>query len=106
MGRNLTNGGLLKGKNSILVNFGVFSITLIIALLLTEVIFRINGKYATFNEKYGLPYNSLFENDLKSWYFIYKPHEVASQTLNEYSYAIRANNEGFLDRDFVVTKNP
>ena len=79
---------------------------LIIALGIAEVVFRINGKYATFNEKYGKPYHSLFATDHNSWYHINPPHEIASQTLSEYSYAIRANNEGLLDKDFTVANKP
>jgi hypothetical protein len=87
---------------NVLILFG----TLIIALGIAEVVFRLNGKYATFNEKYGKPYHSLFATDYKSWYHINPPHELASQTLSEYSYAIRANNEGLLDKDFTVEKKP
>ncbi len=93
-------------KRNILMNAGVLSITLIILLTVAEVIFRVDGKYATFNEKYGLPYHSLFDAGVKSWYHVYPPHEVTSQILKEYSYSILANNEGLLDNDFVIEKKP
>ena len=87
-------------------NLLVLLSTVFIFLTIAEVVFRINGKYATFNERYGKPYHSLFATDQKSWYHINPPHQVASQTLSEYSYAIRANNEGLLDKDFTVEKKP
>ncbi len=87
-------------------NLVVFTFTILVLLLLAEVAFRVNGKYATFNEKYGLPYHSLFATEHKSWYHVYPAHQVTSQTLKEYSYSLLANNEGLLDKDFTVEKKP
>ena len=93
-------------KHPAVVNIAILFIALALVLVLVEVMCRANGKYATFNERYGLPYHSLFDAGQKSWYHIYEPHEVTSQTLKEYSYSIMANNEGLLDKDFVVEKKP
>jgi len=87
-------------------NLLVLAASIVVLLVVAEIIFRVNGKYATFNEKYGLPYHSLFATDQKSWYHINPPHQLASQTLSEYAYSIRANNEGLLDKDFTVQKKP
>ncbi len=93
-------------KHSAIVNISILFIAITLVLALAEVILRANGRYATFNEKYGHPYHSLFDAGHKSWYHIYEPHQVTSQTLKEYSYSIMANNEGLLDEDFVVKKKP
>lgn len=85
-------------------SIGLMALTLAILLIFAELIFRANGKYATFNEKHGAPYHSVYDAGHKSWYHIYTPHQVASQDLKEYSYSIMANNEGLLDKDFVVAK--
>jgi len=87
-------------------NILLFFVMLIILLGAAEIFFRINGKYSTFNEKYGKPYHSLFESDRKNWYHIYEPHQVTSQALKEYSYSLLANNEGLLDKDFIIAKKP
>jgi len=88
------------------VNLVIFCFTFLLFLFIAELFFRYNGRYATFNEKYGKPYHSLFDSDHNSWYHVYPPHGVTSQTLKEYAYSILANNEGLLDKDFTTAKTP
>ena len=87
-------------------NLLILVVMFVVLLGMAEMYFRYNGKYATFNETYGKPYHSLFATDHRSWYHVYEPHQVTSQSLKEYAYSIRANNEGLLDKDFITTRQP
>src|ERR1700719_3620611 len=94
----------MKLPNSI-KNIALLTVTLAILLPAVEMFFRFTGGYMSDSEKHGDRFYSVYESPHeKRWYHIYEPHQVNSQTLQEYSYSIYANNEGLLDKEFTVAK--
>jgi lysophospholipase L1-like esterase len=97
-----TNFVAMKERNKRLV---VFLISLFISLLIAEIIFRMNGKYASYNEITGMgSYTSPFAVGSEEPYHIVSPHTVHEQTGTEFTMRWTANNEGLNDSDFVVPK--
>lgn len=78
----------------------------LMCLSLTELYFRINGKYATYVEKTGAGgYVSPFDAGLyQSAYNLAPPHAIKKYNRNEFTVAWMANNEGLNDSDFVLAK--
>ena len=78
---------------------------LFLALLIAEVAFRINGKYAVYSEKFGQGYSSIFTPGERNWYHVYFPKEDRRDYGEEFSYHFIANNEGLLEKEFSTDKD-
>ena len=76
-----------------------------VAFAVAECYFRFDGTYATYSERYGESYSSIFTPSEKSWYHIYEPQSMRTDGGTEFSYSFRANNEGLLDKTFSKTKS-
>lgn len=88
-----------------LKNFILFSGSLCFFLLLAEIGFRYNGKYYSYTERTNTnSYISPFNAQHETWYHVFPPRFVINRPEKEFTVSWTANNEGFNDHDFLVSK--
>lgn len=83
--------------------FAVCGIT--ISLFCAELTMRKLGRYATYTERFGQEYSSLYKPGESSWLHVYPPFTVRTDNSHEFSYSFSANNEGLLDYLFDTAKS-
>lgn len=76
-----------------------------IALFGAELTMRKLGRYATYTEKFGGEYSSLYNPGEVTWLHVYTPFTVRTDYSHEFSYHFTANNEGLLDYLFDTAKS-
>ena len=85
-------------------NLKLLLTTLLVCVLITEIAFRINGKYISYAERTGGEYSSPFNTGNPDWTNTVQPFEDRLDEKKEFTTRWKANNEGLNNPDIALKK--